>query len=53
MALTDPQFGYYGKKNVFAKEGDFTTSPEISPLFGEMIGVWITYFLKRTNIFDE
>ena len=34
LALTDSQFGYYRQQNVFSKEGDFTTSPEISPLFG-------------------
>lgn len=27
LALTDPQHGYYRKENVFAKEGDFITSP--------------------------
>ena len=45
--------GYYSQKNVFSKEGDFTTSPEISPLFGEMIAVWIAYFLQKVNIIDK
>jgi SAM-dependent MidA family methyltransferase len=34
QALTDERFGYYRHKNVFSTEGDFTTSPEISALFG-------------------
>lgn len=49
QALTHPELGYYSQKNVFSKAGDFTTSPEISPLFGEMIGVWIAYFLQKTQ----
>jgi hypothetical protein len=37
MALTDPHHGYYTtKQNVFGKTGDFITSPEISPVFGEV-----------------
>lgn len=42
MCLSYPQHGYYMRKDVFGKEGDFTTSPEISQLFGEMVGVWVT-----------
>ncbi|PCI47623.1 MAG: methyltransferase [Alphaproteobacteria bacterium] len=39
-ALSNPQHGYYMKKDPFGKEGDFTTAPEISQMFGEMIGLW-------------
>lgn len=52
IALTDPTHGYYAQRNVFAKEGDFVTSPEISPLFGEMIGVWVCQFLQHTKILN-
>lgn len=38
--LTNPQAGYYISRDVFGTDGDFTTSPEISQLFGEMIGIW-------------
>uniref|UniRef100_A0A7S3G7S8 Protein arginine methyltransferase NDUFAF7 n=1 Tax=Palpitomonas bilix TaxID=652834 RepID=A0A7S3G7S8_9EUKA len=39
-ALAHPRHGYYMKRDVFGKQGDFITSPEVSPMFGEMIGVW-------------
>ncbi|KAK2727249.1 hypothetical protein QYM36_007927 [Artemia franciscana] len=39
--LTNPTDGYYINNNVFGKNGDFITSPEISQLFAEMTGVWL------------
>ncbi|XP_043253516.1 protein arginine methyltransferase NDUFAF7, mitochondrial [Colletes gigas] len=41
--LTHPSAGYYMNKDVFGKTGDFTTSPEITQLFGEMVAVWIIH----------
>ncbi len=32
---------YYGSRDPFGKAGDFVTAPEISQMFGEMIGGWI------------
>ena len=39
-ALTHPTHGYYMSRDVFGTQGDFVTSPEVSQMFGEMLGVW-------------
>ncbi|WP_404383504.1 class I SAM-dependent methyltransferase [Caenispirillum salinarum] len=31
---------YYGRGDVFGLAGDFTTAPEISQMFGEILGLW-------------
>lgn len=36
--LTHPEYGYYMRRDPFGKDGDFITAPEISQMFGEMIG---------------
>lgn len=37
--LLHPTLGYYNTRNVFGAEGDFITAPEISQMFGELIGL--------------
>ncbi len=40
-ALTHHTYGYYtAKENVFGSRGDFVTSPDISQMFGEAMGIW-------------
>ncbi|EFJ40463.1 hypothetical protein VOLCADRAFT_69474, partial [Volvox carteri f. nagariensis] len=41
--LTSPHGGFYMTRDVFGSSGDFVTSPEISQLFGEMVGVWCVH----------
>ncbi|MEP1353603.1 MAG: SAM-dependent methyltransferase [Tateyamaria sp.] len=38
-ALLHPTFGYYSTRDPFGTDGDFTTAPEISQMFGELIGL--------------
>ncbi len=40
LALGHPQHGYYRRRDPLGRAGDFVTAPEISQLFGEMIGLW-------------
>lgn len=39
-ALSHPQFGYYVRRDAFGRAGDFTTAPEISQMFGELLGAF-------------
>jgi NADH dehydrogenase [ubiquinone] 1 alpha subcomplex assembly factor 7 len=41
MALLDPREGYYATRDPLGAGGDFTTAPEISQMFGEMVGLWL------------
>ncbi|MDX7951153.1 SAM-dependent methyltransferase [Lichenihabitans sp. Uapishka_5] len=40
LALGHPRHGYYRTRDPLGAAGDFTTAPEISQMFGELLGLW-------------
>ncbi|MGY3586137.1 NADH dehydrogenase [ubiquinone] 1 alpha subcomplex assembly factor 7 [Bradyrhizobium sp. USDA 4341] len=40
LCLTHPRYGYYLSRDPLGREGDFTTAPEVSQMFGELLGLW-------------
>ena len=41
LCLGHPEHGYYITRNPLGSRGDFITAPEISQMFGELIGLWM------------
>ena len=52
-ALSDPEEGYYMRRAPFGTPhdggGDFTTAPEISQMFGELVGAWCLDLWARSG----
>jgi SAM-dependent MidA family methyltransferase len=40
LCLAHPRHGYYVTRDPFGARGDFVTAPEVSQMFGELIGAW-------------
>jgi len=40
LALLDPREGYYRRAQAVGRSGDFVTAPEVSQVFGELVGLW-------------
>jgi NADH dehydrogenase [ubiquinone] 1 alpha subcomplex assembly factor 7 len=49
QCLTHPQHGYYVARDPLGREGDFTTSPEVSQMFGELLGLWAASVWKAID----
>jgi len=45
MCLHDPRDGYYSTRPAF--NSDFTTAPETSQVFGELLGLWAAHEWMR------
>ena len=53
LVLGHPRLGYYATRTPFGREGDFITAPEISQIFGELIGLWAAHVWGLMGTPDE
>ncbi|WP_040450405.1 class I SAM-dependent methyltransferase [Hoeflea phototrophica] len=53
LCLADPDHGYYKTREPFGRSGDFITAPEVSQLFGEMIGVFLVHAWQAQGAPDQ
>jgi NADH dehydrogenase [ubiquinone] 1 alpha subcomplex assembly factor 7 len=49
LCLMHPVFGYYVSRDPLGREGDFTTAPEVSQMFGELLGLWAASVWKTMD----
>jgi NADH dehydrogenase [ubiquinone] 1 alpha subcomplex assembly factor 7 len=47
LCLTDRAYGYYTTRDPLGARGDFITAPEVSQMFGELIGLWMAAVWKQ------
>ncbi|MBV9552415.1 MAG: SAM-dependent methyltransferase [Alphaproteobacteria bacterium] len=52
IALHDREHGYYATRQPLGAAGDFVTAPEISQVFGELIGLWCADLWRRIGTPD-
>jgi SAM-dependent MidA family methyltransferase len=45
--LHDPKGGYYATRPAIGEAGDFITAPQVSQMFGELIGLWLVETWRR------
>ena len=50
LILSHPIYGYYNLRDSIGVNGDFITAPELSQMFGELIGLWAVVVWEQTNI---
>ena len=49
LCLTHPQYGYYLRRDAIGAAGDFITAPEISQVFGELVGLCLADWWRRAG----
>jgi len=49
LCLTHPKHGYYVSRDPLGREGDFITAPEVSQMFGELLGLWAASVWKAVG----
>jgi NADH dehydrogenase [ubiquinone] 1 alpha subcomplex assembly factor 7 len=50
LCLTDAKHGYYITHDPLGERGDFITAPEVSQMFGELIGLWMAAVWKQMGL---
>lgn len=53
LCLGHPVHGYYRTRDPLGPRGDFTTAPEISQMFGELLGLWAAAVRSATRGPDQ
>ena len=53
LCLGEPTHGYYMTRDPLGARGDFITAPEISQMFGELIGLWMAAVWKQMGAPDR
>jgi NADH dehydrogenase [ubiquinone] 1 alpha subcomplex assembly factor 7 len=53
LCLTHPQYGYYINRDPLGTGADFITAPEISQMFGELIGLWMAAVWRQMGAPDD
>jgi SAM-dependent MidA family methyltransferase len=53
LCLAHPQHGYYVTRDPLGARGDFTTAPEVSQMFGELIGLWMVTVWQQMGAPDN
>ena len=49
LYMAEANAHYYASRDPFGAAGDFTTAPEISQMFGELIGLWLADLWSRAG----
>ncbi|MDH3239252.1 MAG: SAM-dependent methyltransferase [Alphaproteobacteria bacterium] len=52
LALAHPAHGYYRTRDPLGRQGDFITAPEVSQMFGELLGLWAVVMWERLGAPD-
>ena len=47
--MTEANANYYATRSALGADGDFTTAPEISQMFGELAGIWLADLWHRAG----
>ena len=50
ISLNKLELSYYKSRSPLGKNGDFITAPEISQLYGEIIGLFIANYIKENHL---